>query len=294
MSALTKIFIVLLAVFSIAFAMSTISFVAQTNKWKKLAEDYQAARGIVETKMLNQSAAHAAEKANWLDARRESLRENGELNAKIQKVQEDLGKITAELAQVRAEKSSSDALSRNLTGQLELASLGRDNEQKQRQTFQERNIELETRNIDLNKRVNELTAQALVLVQQQRQFEQQINILREENQKLAAITRRAATGELEAAGAGSEAVTPLEPVAGTPIRGRILEVEGKLATISVGSTDGVQANMTFVIYRGADYIGDLRITDVEPHRSAGTIIQARGTPRVNDLVADEARFGMAG
>ena len=292
MSPLTKIFIVLLAVASVAFAMSTVSFVAQTNNWRKLAEDYYAARNIAETKMVNQSAAQAAEKANWLDARRESLREGGALKAQLQEAQQNVAKANAELAQLRAEKSSTDALARNLTGQLDLASVGRDNEQKQRQSFQERNIELETRNIDLNKRVNELTAQVQVLVEQQRQFTQQINILREENDKLAAISRRAATGAFEAATA--DGVTPLEPVAGTPIRGRILEVDGKLATISVGSADGVQANMTFVIYRGANYIGDLRVTDVEPHRAAGTIVHAQGTPRVDDLVADEVRFGMAG
>ncbi len=292
MSALTKIFIVLLAVFSIAFAMSTVSFVTQTNEWKKLAEDYRDAYGVIETKMVNQSAAHAAEKANWLDARREQMRQLAALEAQLQEAQHDLAGLRAELAQVKLARSDAEALARNLTGQLQLASTAWDNELKQREAFQERNIELETRNLDLNERVNELTTRTLVLVEQQRQFEQQINILRAENEKLAAITRRAATGEFDVAGAG--AVTPVEPVASTPIRGHILEVDGKLATISVGSADGVQKNMTFVIYRGADYIGDLKITDVEPHRSAGSIVRFRGTPRVDDLVADEARFGMAG
>jgi len=292
LSALTKIFIVLLAVFSIAFAMSTVSFVTQTNDWKKLAEDYRDACGVIETKMVNQSAAHAAEKANWLDARREQMRQLAALEAQLQEAQHDLAGLRAELAQVKLARSDAEALARNLTGQLQLASTAWDNELKQREAFQERNIELETRNLDLNERVNELTTRTLVLVEQQRQFEQQINILRAENEKLAAITRRAATGEFDVAGAG--AVTPVEPVASTPIRGHILEVDGKLATISVGSADGVQKNMTFVIYRGADYIGDLKITDVEPHRSAGSIVRFRGTPRVDDLVADEARFGMAG
>ncbi|MFH0981509.1 MAG: hypothetical protein V2A79_08220 [Planctomycetota bacterium] len=291
MSPLTKIFIVLLAVFSIAFAMSTISFVSQTNQWKKLAEGYRAAQTIVETKLVNQSAGHAAEKANWLDARREQLRQTAELETRLQDKEQDLAALKAELAQLKAEKSSAEALARNLTGQLQLCGTGRDNEQKQRETFQQRNIELEKRNLDLNERVNELTAQTVVFVQQQRQYEQQINILREENQKLATVTRRAAAGEFDVG--GGDAVTPVEPVAGTPIRGHVLEVDGKLATISVGSADGVQENMTFVIYRGSEYVGDLKITDVEPHRAAGTIVRARGTPQVNDLVADEGRLGKA-
>ena len=292
MSPLTKIFIVLLAVFSIAFAMSTISFVAQTSEWRKLAEDYHEAQLVVETNMVHLSASHAAEKASWLDASRELRRQFVALEGQFQHVQEELTAANAELAQVKSDKSSAHALARNLTGQLQLASEGWDDERKQRQAFQERNIELETRNLDLNTRLNELTHQVLVLVQQQRQYEQQVSILRAENEKLATITRRAAAGEFDVT--GTDATIPLEPVAGTPIRGRILELDGNLATISVGSADGVQVNMTFVIYRGSDYVGDLKITDIEPHTSAGKIIRARGTPRADDLVADEARFGAAG
>ncbi|MCK4659634.1 MAG: hypothetical protein KAV82_08960 [Phycisphaerae bacterium] len=292
MSALTKIFIVLLAVFSIAFAMSTVSFVSQTSNWRKLAEDYQSANQILETKMMNQSAAHAAEKANWLDARREHLRQTAELEGEFLDLQTDQSQLNADMAQLKSEKMSAEALARNLAGQLELASTARDNEQGQREKLQVRNIELEKRNLDLNERVNELTTRTVVLIEQQRQFEQQINILRAENEKLTTLTRRAASGEHHAD--SSEMVSPVEPVAGTPIRGRIIEVDGKLATISVGSADGVQENMMFVIYRGMEYIGDIKVTDVAPHTSAGTITRARGTPQLNDLVADETRFGMAG
>lgn len=292
MSVLTKIFIVLLAVFSIAFAMSTISFVAQSNNWRQLATDYRAAHELVETKMVNLSAAHAAEKGNWLDVHRDDLRRLSDREGELQAAQGELTAIQAELVQVQQEKSSADALVQNLTGQLKLASAARDQEQKQRETLQARNIELEKRNLDLSERVNELTHQTLVMVEQQRQFEQQINILRSENEKLSAVRRRGGTGMLEEGVMGR--VTPVEPVAATPIRGHILQVEGNLATISVGSADGVEPNMTFVIFRGDEYIGDLRISDVEPHMSAGTIVRFRTAPRVDDLVADEAGFGRAG
>ncbi len=51
--------------------------------------------------------------------------------------------------------------------------------------------------------------------------------------------------------------------------------------------------MVFVIYRGLDYIGDLKISVLEPNQSAGRLTRAAGAPRVGDQVADEARFGMA-
>ena len=291
MSALTKIFIVLLVVFSIAFAMSTISIVVQTNDWKKLAEDFRSQRSLAETHMVNLTASHAAEKAGWLDARKEQIQRIGELEVALQTAQGEMDRFKTELAQVKADKSSADALVSSLTSQLQLANTGRDNEQKLRESLAARNIELETRNLDLNERVNEQTAQILVLVQQQRQQEQQINILREEKQKLAAVGRRAAPSEDLSA---PDSATPMEPVATSPIRGRITEISGRLATISVGSADGVQPNMTFVIYRGEQYVGDLKVTDVEPNAAAGTLMNTRSTPQVNDLVADEARFGSSG
>lgn len=292
MSALTKIFIVLLVVFSIAFAMSTVSFVVQTSDWKRLAQEWQAQHKTTESHMVNLTASHAAEKANWLDARKEQLRRQGELETSLQAMQADLDRLKTELAQAKADKSSADGLVSNLTGQLQLASAARDNEQTQRETLASRNIELETRNLDLNERINEQTAQILVLVQQQRQQEQQINILRDENRKLASVSRRQAAGETDVN--GTDAVTALEPVSSTPIRGRITEVSGRLVTISVGSSDGVQEAMVFVIYRGSEYIGDLKVTDVEPNAAAGTLQSTRGTPQVNDLVADENRFGTSG
>jgi hypothetical protein len=150
---------------------------------------------------------------------------------------------------------------------------------------------LERRNLDLSERVNEQTAQILVLVQQQNQLEQQINILREEKSRLSQSGAGApATGRYVPVEYGG--VSPVAAPAATPIRGHIVEVQGNIATISVGSADGVKEGAVFVIYRGPDYVGDLKVTDVEPNLSAGRIIRSRSTPRQNDQVADEPALGM--
>jgi len=86
---------------------------------------------------------------------------------------------------------------------------------------------------------------------------------------------------------------PVSTPAATPIRGHIVEVQGKLATVSIGSSDGVSKGMVFVIYRDSDYIGDIEITDVEPNLAAGRLIRTRATPRADDMVADEPALGLA-
>ena len=67
-------------------------------------------------------------------------------------------------------------------------------------------------------------------------------------------------------------VTQARQVApGIPIRGQITDVDNNLASISVGSAAGVQKDMRFKVYRDDSYLGDLKITYVQPGESAGRL-----------------------
>jgi hypothetical protein len=133
-----------------------------------------------------------------------------------------------------------------------------DEYRKQRDELEKRGIELERRNIDLNDRVNELTSRVAVLVEQGRQAEQQLNILKKENEALATATARAGSaGRLESAsGIAIPGVSAETPIPRSAVQ-KVLEVAGNVVTISVRASDGVK-NMVFVIHRSRDYVGDLR------------------------------------
>jgi hypothetical protein len=291
LSTLTKIIVVLLVVFCIAFTMSSISFVAQTNEWRALAEAYQQEAHASDTAVRNVLASSAAQMAMDRDAINAHIQRIQNLEGELQDDQQEIADRKAELAQSRAQVAGLDGTVRTLTGELKVGQTGWTQQRQQREQLEQRNIELEKRNLDLNERVNEQTAQLLVLRQQQRQLEQQIHMLRSQP---AAGPMAGTEATLTPAGvAGPDAVTAVSPVAVSPIHGRITDVSGALATISVGSADGVQEGMVFVIYRGLDYIGDLKVGVVEPNQAAGRLIRSAGSPRVGDQVADEARFGMA-
>lgn len=292
MSTLTKIFTVLMVIFSIAFTMSTISFVARSNDWKALAQGYQQEQLLVETHMRNLAAAHAADKTVWLDAKQQLLSRIAALEANQATQLAQIAEARDQAARLQAEKTGSEALASRLTSELQVAQSGWLEQRDQRAAIEKRNLELERRNLDLNERVNEQTAKIVALVQQQRQLEQQVNILREEKAKLAQGAGLGAPAQ--PAGIGMEGVAPVSAMpSATPIRGQIVEVQGKLATISVGSSDGVREGMVFVIYRGSEYVGDIEITDVEPNLSAGRILRSRAAPRPKDMVADEPALGLA-
>lgn len=297
MSTLTKIFVVLLVVSSIAFSMATIAFVARTHEWRSLAEGYQQQAHASAVAAQNAMSSSVAQLASNRDFINKLSSDKSQLEEENGRAELEIAKLTSELAQARGALDSAQATNRTLSAELKVGQSGWQEQRQQRVGLEKRNISLEKRNLDLNERVNEQTSQLAVLKQYQRQLEQQIHILRQENRKFAQLHGvGAVTEEAEqVVGTGpAGAVTPLSPVASSPIRGSVTEVSGSLATISVGSADGVSENMVFVIYRGEDYLGDLKVVKVEPNQAAGSIVRAgRGTVQIGDQVADERRFGMS-
>ena len=293
MSILTKVFIVLLVIFSVAFTVMTVSIVAQTTDWRDTAQKYEEHARIADTNLRNLIAANAAELASAHDAGRRHLDRIAELETGLQEVRNEAARLQSEVARTESEKSSSEAINRGLLAQLDACTAGRDEYCAQRDKLGKRNVELERRNIDLNDRVNEQTAQIVVMLEQKRQLEQQINILKSESERLAQQAGRLSTG-LAFEGAGGAAmpgVTAATPIAPAAIRGQVIEASANLVTISVGAADGVKKDMVFVIHRGDQYVGDLKIHLVDSGQSAGRLVSSVVDPRPGDLVTDEARLG---
>jgi len=295
LSTLHKIFTVLMTVFSIAFSMMFIFFSQQVNDWKDLAENYQQHLKVSETYQRNLIATHAAEMAAVLDAQTA-------LRTQMENVQTELGRANemnvsnqTKLAQMEAEKAALQSHNSTLAGEVQVAQGGWQSERGQRETLELRNFDIEKRNIDLVGQVNELTAQVLVLSQEKRQFQQENNLLRGENEQLAGTRGVPPTAPSETVARGDMGgITAQTAAARDAIRGRIVKVDGKYAMVSVGSADGVKENMVFVIYRGAEFIGEIKISEVEPEMAAGTLVRTRAVPRIDDTVADSAGFGYAG
>lgn len=292
MSTLTKVFIVLLSVFSIAFTVMTISVVAQTSNWKDTAEKFQSQAQIADTNLRNLIAANAAELAASRDAVKAGLDRIADVEKSLKSSQQEAGQLKIEQARAAAEKSNAEAINRGLLAQLQTADDARAELRKQRDELEQRNIELERRNIDLNDRVNEQTAQLAVFIEQKRQFEQQLHLLKAENERVGGEARRLTSGgRLEdPSGAGLPGLTAVTPVALRAIRGRLTAVDGDRVALSVGSADGVKKDMRFVIYRGEQYVGDVTIHLVEPNQSAGRLVRSVSTPQSGDEIVDEVGF----
>lgn len=293
MSTLTKVFVVLLVLFSVAFSTMTVAMVAQTANWRELAVKYQDQAKVADTALRNLIAATAAQETTARDTIQAGAVRIGELEKQLQEANASAARLRSDLAKSEADKGSTDAMNRALLAQVELS---RDAESKLREqlnTNDRANIDLQQRNIDLNGRVNELTAQVSVLSEQKRQYEQQLNLLKQDVERLSHATQRpSSAGTFEdPSGLAMRNVKPLTTIAPSAIRGKILAVNGNLVTISVGTADGVRRDMKFVIHRDGSYVGDLVITAVEPGQAAGRINNPTQSPRNGDLVTDAVSIG---
>lgn len=289
MSTLTKVFIVLLSVFSITFTVMTISITAKGANWREVATRYEAQAVIADTHLRNLIAANAAEIAAARDALKAATDKIAQVEGQLKTVSNEAGQLKVDQQRAASEKSNAEAINRGLLAQLEAAELGKTEYRKQRDELEQRNADIERRNIDLNNRVNEQTAQLAVFVEQKRQYEQQLNLLKTENEKLSGQMQRLSSGLTleQPSGTALPGVTAMAPVSSRIIRGQVTEIEGNMVTVSVGSADGVRKDMRFVIYRDDSYVGDLTISLVEPNQAAGRLVRETPDLRVGDAVVDE-------
>ncbi|MCD6304465.1 MAG: hypothetical protein J7M21_05835 [Planctomycetes bacterium] len=77
------------------------------------------------------------------------------------------------------------------------------------------------------------------------------------------------------------------PVAAANIAGTITAVQGELASINVGAAQGVTKGLKLYIYRNANFVGYLRVDEVDEGEAAGTIIDKQLDPMPGDKVTND-------
>jgi len=298
MSVLTKVFVVLLTVFSIALSMLVVAAFAQQEGWRKSAMDWEAkavaadskARTITANAQIEQQRAEARDREyrDAIDGLKEDLITKARSIDQLERrVADAENQLTIEQGQVT---SAIDQ------GRLIQTALNSDKEFSAK--LAKRNSELERRNIDLNDRVKELTSDMTMAASQIRALKQQIVALGDPAGAMPVSQMPGGTAIVEAY--TPTAAVPTMSSMGEEIRGEIRSIEGNLASISVGSADGVAPGMVFLIYRSGNgsskplYLGSVRITKVEANESAGLIEQSVGDIRLGDTARDELSFAMSG
>lgn len=278
MSILSKIFIVLLVVLSIATAVATVI----------IQRDTLSVRPQVAELSLRLDQVDAAK----TDVERELTAKNKELEARFQ----DREKTIRDLSEaIKTRDGKVDDLTRSLADAnkaLESAKLDLTNwttiatrAQSERAAAEAKAADYKTKLEDMtktytatNQRLAEVNAQRDFLLQQVRTLKEQIVLLNEQlNMRAAGVTAptRTVSGD-----------SSFSRTTGPTIKGKILKVDQGMATIDVGANDGVQQDMEFTVYRGSSYVGDLVITQVHAKMAVGRLARVQNAVQEQDVVSN--------
>lgn len=282
MNTVTKVFIVLQTVASIAFVMVVVTHVRTEENWKSLADDYRDQAINAQSNFTSGLAVAAAEKQALAQKIQSLTDTNRDQRAALERAETARDAARAELASAQHDKTALQSTVTKLSSQLDLVANEASELRKQRNQVDQDYVALQRRNAELTDRNRELSVKNLTMADQIRQFQQQ----------LYANGSGGATGSsrVPIVSQKLDYAEPNAPPVGLAIQGHVSEIEGRLATVSVGEADGVQPGMTFVVYRNDTYLGDIVIASVEPNRSIGDLTIANGDVRPGDQIAEESVF----
>jgi myosin heavy subunit len=286
LSNLTKVLIVLLTISSIFLCGIVVTYVANADnyrqKYDNLRKDRDALNEAKEslTKQLN-------EKIQQKDDIEKSLNNDiASLKTKAGDLQTTLSNVEREKAELLERVNSWASITKDFQATTE----------KQTQTL---NTALEE--------VKQLKAEQIKLSQE---LEQTSTAIVEKTAIIGTVTaeKKRLTEEkadlesrldklLQASGKVA-VVSPVTPEKGTALptspitesialKGLVSQVDAKnsLATISIGSADGVKEGMKFHVTRGDEFICDIHIVDVDTEKAVGTLELVQQPPKTGDNAA---------
>ena len=287
----TKIFVILVCVFSFVFTPLAISYAAQKENWRQLANDYREELNIAYANERSVMAIADSEATRYATLLKQQQTQHLDLQEKMADMQQELTQLTRDRDQLARSRNDWETSARLLTAEMAVKTKHNQELIDTKENALTRERDLRNRNLQLADGIKETNAKIIVLNQQLRQKVEELAFYREENEKLRGLTGVGTTSPL------ASTPTPMATAAGPaatagPIQGTVTRIEGSLATVDVGSSAGLRQGMRMVVLRDNSYICDLEITDaVTPTEAVGVVLLERDKRiQIGDKIEDAASF----
>ena len=288
MTTTTKIFVILVCLFAFIFTPMAVLFASRVENYRALYENYRDAAATANAAAANAKALAQAEKANslkMLEAERARVLERDQQIAELQR---KLDEVTAQRDAMARSRDMLETQASVLTAEVAVKSKHNQELAEAKEKALARERELQATNAWLTDQLQLRRAEVDVLKQQLNQRQQELVSFREENDQLRKQLNLGKAEPLTAVPSGN--IESGSAPARSPITGKVTQVRGNLASIDVGESSGVRPGMRMVVTRGASYIADIVVRDVNPSEAVGEITTSKGQLRQGDLVIDEATF----
>lgn len=288
MSVLTKVFVILVNVFSIALVAMVVVFVANTENFKAKFEKEHNDRLAVERRLklaetdVAASTQDAQKQIAKIDSDRKDL--ENKLSATSQQLADarhraeaskgSVATLSAEVTALRTALDQNAAILKDTLSELD----------KRRQSL----VQEQSKNIDLTAHNNELRGQIQALEQQVRYVNEQLASIESEKSRLEQFVRTLPPEQRQRLAGGQVETGNTPVIAESAIRGQVTQVkqvgEKLMVQVNIGKADRVQPNMKFLIHRGDKFLGNLMIISVDDRAAAGQVDLPQGAINIGDLI----------
>jgi len=288
LSTLTKILIVLLTLASIFLCGIVVTYVATAGNYRQQYNNLRSDRDALketEKSLKKQLNEKIAEKQQMED----------ELNGEISSLKIELEKVQGQFNAVEGERAQ---LLQKVNGWTSIIKDFYETNEKQGQLLQNTLNELkkvQTAQIKERKELKETTTSLVermaiieTLDAEKKRLIEEKTELQNRMDKLLQPMGKVAAGPVPVTPEVSAAAKPVE--VGTrdiDLKGLVTSVDLKnsMASISLGTTDGVRKGMKFYVTRGDEFICNILIIDVDAEEGVGVLELVQQQPRIGDNVS---------
>jgi chromosome segregation ATPase len=268
LSGLTKIFIVLQLVFSVAISVLLVLMVSHQENYKGMVDSATSSSVALRATVAHDQETISALNASLADKDRQnqssqaqSQQQLADLTTKNASLQQQVASLTASNAQVQTNLAS---LTATVTTQQEIIK----QQSSELTNLRPQVAELTLKNADLNRANNDATNQNRAAEQAIRRLQEQIATAPTTGSGAAAPTEG---GQVARFSASSQ--TPVQ------INGTVSDLDqaaGRtLIETKLGARDGVRVNTRFAIFRDNKYVGDAVVERVLPGESVAVVVSTK-------------------
>jgi len=286
LNTLTKILVLLLTAASIFLCGIVVTYVSVSDNYKQKYETAQ--RDMRSLKLRLEGEKQDLQKqVETLQAQEDTL------NGQIAMLQQQLMQLQGELANAKAQN---DMLLQKVNSWTSVVQDSTRSEEKLTQLLQNTQSELKTTQAELIKLKKDNEETSIALLEKMAIIDSLTKEKRRLQEEKADLEKQLAK-YLQPAGKQPVAAKPVTPRPG-PVReaprakdialqGRITAVDlrNQMASISIGSADGVAKGMKFYVTRGDRFVCEIHVTDVDVEESVGTLKLMQYQPQVGDTAS---------
>lgn len=282
MSILTKICVVLLVVASLVAAVVFTSLATVAPNWKfSYLQEKDAFKNLEVTTQAHMEQVNRLRNELQEVSKAKSTTET-DLISKYDKLAAEYSAVKIENADLQKNMTAIASNFKNVEIKLDAMEKTSQSQQKALKESWERERTYQSQNIQMSDSLKEMEGKNARLNQTVRYLQEQMESMR---QSLAEKDKQIV--EFKKGGAVAKVDTEEVTVSVPKVTGTITAVNNNLASINLGSVNGLKQGAKLIIYRGDQFVGHLKIEKVDSNESAGIIMDMRLTPKQGDKVTSD-------